>query len=209
MLDGSEPNFLELLAAEEEQMEDTSHCAIRAGPAVPDNTGPKGPPPPRPVHEDRDPQREADGAQAGSSRGDSRDAQPLNADGAQVVAREDREPSSSSSTSGSEPEGSVSGNSLTWSETSLVLEGPSLAQAGSQLVSDYRSQVLQDEPAISTRSLAGKIGAMRRMVRRANWHEVQRIARIRLHGEHLRRWQRYEFEATHEHRPRRLAGRHD
>ncbi|CAE7864490.1 LINE-1 retrotransposable element ORF2 protein [Symbiodinium microadriaticum] len=140
MLDGSEPDFLELLAAEEEQMEDTPHCEIRAGPAVPDNTGPKGPPPPRPIHEVRDPPRGEDGNQAGSSRDDSRDARPLPDAGAKVAVGEDRGPPSSSSTSSSEPEGSVSGNSLTWSETSLVLEGPSLEQAGSQLVSTYRSQ---------------------------------------------------------------------
>ena len=99
---------------------------------------------------------------------------------------------------------STSANSYSWSETSLVLEGNCLEDSRQQLITLYRSQILREEEDITARSLGGRVGAVRRALGQATWYDVQRIARQRLQGDSLRQWQQYEFEATHEHRRKRV-----
>ena len=231
----------EELEAEEERMERTPRSADRHGPAPPADHRPKGPPPPRPIHEHEDPACAQPVAGTGDrwERDHSLGPQPtawVERDGKRTIARvsgpllpngrfeddrredqvdssgsEDlvRELSEESAAATGDEANSTSGNSMSWSDTSLVLEGPSLRQARGQLVAFFRGQILQTEPGISSRSMAGKVGALRRLVDRGNWSEVQRLARLRLQGERLQRWQRYEYEATHEYRPKRIRQREE
>ena len=64
---------------------------------------------------------------------------------------------------------------LTWSESSLILEGPSLAHSKERLYTVFRQEV-QDQAEengqdLSTRSLAAQVGALRRRTTPAPWTE--------------------------------------
>ena len=206
-----------LCAAEDaaEELASIPHDGGVCGPPVPDDGRPSGPPSsmpangPPPVRAERNPSRVDDDDDAHDGRGtESQPTQGRRTEDAGSRGRSSNAPPSSCSTSRSasdeDGDASVSGNSYTFSDTSLVLDGPCLQQSQSQVVSFFREQVLHDEPDIPSRSLAGKIGAIRRQVCKANWCEVQRIARVKLRGKFLRRWQLFEYEATHERRRRRI-----
>ncbi|CAE7945218.1 hypothetical protein AK812_SmicGene22998 [Symbiodinium microadriaticum] len=151
----------EELEAEEERMERTPRSADRHGPAPPADHRPKGPPPPRPIHEHEDPACAQPVAGTGDrwERDHSLGPQPtawVERDGKRTIARvsgpllpngrfeddrredqvdssgsEDlvRELSEESAAATGDEANSTSGNSMSWSDTSLVLEGPSLRQA--------------------------------------------------------------------------------
>ena len=92
-------------------------------------------------------------------------------------------------------------SSLTWSETSLVLDGPSLQTAVDRLHTLYRQEL--QARCIPSRSQAGCLAGLRRRTNVCDWQRLQDEAMQRLTGERLREWQTFEFEATHERRPRR------
>ena len=83
---------------------------------------------------------------------------------------------SSSSTSCS----NASLDSLTWSETSLVLCGPSLEEAKGVLCGQYRMELLAVHPGISSRSQGARVGALRRKMVGADWPRVQQLAHSHL-----------------------------
>ena len=95
---------------------------------------------------------------------------------------------------------------FTWSESSLILEGPSLAHSKERLYTLFRQEVqdLAEENGqdLSTRSLAAQVGALRRRTTPAPWTTVQALARSKLSGTRAREWAVFEHEATHERRPR-------
>ena len=102
-------------------------------------------------------------------------------------------------------------DSGTWSETSLILEGPSLRDSKDRLCALYRQEV-QDKAAdegcgLTSRSLAAQVGALHRRTATATWTTVQALARSRLTGARAREWAAYEHEATHQRRPRRDRNR--
>ena len=111
--------------------------------------------------------------------------------------------SSSVNLSSSESQASASLNSLTWSETSLVLGGPSLAEAKGVLCSQYRMELLASQPGISSRSQGARVGVLRKRLQDAPWHLVQQLAHQHLTAERRQYWSNWEFQATHERRPRR------
>ena len=93
--------------------------------------------------------------------------------------------------------------SLTWSETSLVLEGPSLAHSKEVLYSLYRRE-LQDKAAEEEQAWSSPSG---RRTAPIGWFAVQQLARQRLSGARALEWSEYEHRATHEQRPRRRRSR--
>ena len=95
--------------------------------------------------------------------------------------------------------------SLSWSETSIWLEGSDFDHAVERLHSLYR-QELQTRH-VPGKSQAGCLAGLRRKTNKSNWGQVQAEARQRLTGQRLEEWQQYEFAATHEKRRRRRPRR--
>ncbi|CAE7763302.1 Pol, partial [Symbiodinium sp. CCMP2456] len=93
---------------------------------------------------------------------------------------------------------SESENSLTWSETSLYLEGPALQSAVERLHTLYRAEL--QVRRIPSRSQAGCLAGLRRRTNVSDWFRLQEEAVQRLTGDRLLEWQSYEHEATHERR---------
>ena len=148
---------------------------------------PRGPPPPLPVGPTRasasgsqEPQpAQPDGLNAGEGYEDNDEARqwPVmeiceggrrflervqgprlpNGRFAESSSDESGEDSGSSSATGAE-----SLNSLTWSETSLCLVGPSLQEARGFMLGQFRMELHAVHPTISSRSQGGRVGALRR-----------------------------------------------
>ena len=114
-------------------------------------------------------------------------------------------PSSSSSPQISSDSASESvEGSLSWSETSIWLEGSDFDHAVERLHSLYR-QELQTRH-VPGKSQAGCLAGLRRKTNKSSWGQVQAEARQRLTGQRLEEWQQY-FAATHEKRRRRRPRR--
>ncbi|OLP94419.1 LINE-1 reverse transcriptase-like [Symbiodinium microadriaticum] len=96
------------------------------------------------------------------------------------------------------------GGSSTWSSTTLVLAGPSLAQAKGTLLGLYRSQLSATE-LLTSRQQGGRVGALRKRLRNGDWASVQAAAQHYLAGEQQASWRNFEYRATHERRPRRVV----
>ncbi|CAE7187361.1 unnamed protein product [Symbiodinium necroappetens] len=120
--------------------------------------------------------------------------------------RFERSPSSSpvglSSSTSCEAASPASLNSLTWSETSLVLEGPSLEESRGVLCGQFRLELCATCPNISSRSQGARVGALRRKLQGASWQVVQRLAHQYLTESRRQYWANWEYQATHERRPR-------
>ncbi|CAE7764140.1 unnamed protein product, partial [Symbiodinium microadriaticum] len=92
--------------------------------------------------------------------------------------------------------------------TTLVLAGPSLAQARNHFLGLLRLQLSANE-APTSRQQGGRVGAMRRRLQAQGWQAVCVAARQHLGGEYRERWCDYEWRSTHERRPRRAEARPD
>ena len=90
-----------------------------------------------------------------------------------------------------------------WSETSHTLEGAALEDARSYFVNQYRRQLRELCPDQSSRSLASRVGALRRRLSQSCWAAVQGLSTQRLEGTFLQEWSTYEFQVTHTYRPGR------
>ena len=208
----------------ESRLEATPHDHGRGAP--PQSGPPRGPPPPQPVHPrpaaaSADPS--ADASTPPEAMLSDEDSDPsrrwpmlaVSEGGHRFYARVQGPPlpsgkfeassdsSSSVNLSSSDSQASASLNSLTWSETSLVLGGPSLAEAKGVLCSQYRMELLASQPGISSRSQGARVGVLRRRLQDAPWHMVQQLAHQHLTAERRQSWSNWEFQATHERRPRR------
>ena len=100
-------------------------------------------------------------------------------------------------------EGEISLNSFTYSTTSLVLEGPSLQAAVEFYLGQLRLELFELHPDLTSRSHGARIGAMRKRAARLRWVDLQNLARDTLSGTRLQRWTEWDYQATHEYRPRR------
>ena len=95
-----------------------------------------------------------------------------------------------------------------WSETSLDLGGPALAQAIETLLGMCRNQ-LSRTALLSNRELGGRVGGLRRHLHLKQWSYVSQHARRILDSEDLEKWQAFEHGATHEFRPHRRPAADD
>ena len=84
-----------------------------------------------------------------------------------------------------------------WSDTSYVLEDEALAEAREEFVNLFRRQLREEQPELSSRSTAARVGALRRRLSGTPWPDIQGLSTQRLHGIYLREWTQYEFRATH------------
>ncbi|CAE7194524.1 Pol [Symbiodinium sp. CCMP2592] len=93
-------------------------------------------------------------------------------------------------------------NDLEFSDTSLYLEGQNLADAKEFIYGQYRLECMERAESegveLSSRSLAGQVGAAKRRLGPLDWARVQSWARVRLTGPRAERWHDYEYRATHE-----------
>ena len=221
---GSDDPGATLSELEEQEREmATPHDYGRGPPPV--AAAPKGPPRPQPLHPTAD-DRPAAASSAGhtpAAPASDSDSDPsrrwpmveIVEDGRRFMARLQGPPlpsgrfeatSSSSSISLSSSSTSCSHaslNSLTWSETSLALGGPSLEEAKGVLCGQYRMELLAVHPGISSRSQGARVGALRRKMVGADWPRVQQLAHSHLTESRRQHWANWEFQATHERRPRR------
>ena len=69
----------------------------------------------------------------------------------------------------------------------------------------YRMELLATQPGLSSRSQGAKVGALRRKLVGSTWHVVQQMAHRYLTESRRQHWANWEFQATHERRPRRGA----
>ena len=63
-----------------------------------------------------------------------------------------------------------------WSETSHTLEGAALEDARSYFVNQYRRQLRELCPDQSSRSLASRVGALRRRLSQSCWAAAQGLS---------------------------------
>ena len=84
-----------------------------------------------------------------------------------------------------------------WSDTSYVLEDEALDAAREEFVNLFRRQLREEQPDLSSRSMAARVGALRRRLSGTPWPDIQGLSTQRLHGIYLREWTQYEFRATH------------
>ncbi|CAE7517259.1 unnamed protein product [Symbiodinium microadriaticum] len=210
----------------ERSMGATPHDHGQGPPAV---SAPRGPPPPRPLHP---PSTAVSGRTLGTaappdtpaaeaSDSDSNPARrwptlevrennqrfTVRVQGPPLPdGRFERSPSSSSiglsSSTSCEAASAASLNSLTWSGTSLVLEGPSLEESRGVLCGQFRLELCATCPNISSRSQGARVGALRRKLQGASWQVVQQLAHQYLTEARRRHWANWEYQATHERRPR-------
>ena len=96
--------------------------------------------------------------------------------------------------SGADDEGSPAG---WWSDTSCILEGDELAEAADYFVNLFRRQLREAQEELSSRSLAAKVGALRRRLATTSRPDMQGLSTQRLQGIYLREWTQYEFRSTH------------
>ena len=213
----------------ERSMGTTPHDHGQGPPAV---RTPRGPPPPRPLHlastavsgRSTAAAERSDTPAAEASDSDSNPARrwptlevrennqrfTVRVQGPPLPdGRFERSPSSSSiglsSSASGEAASPASLNSLTWSETSLVLEGPSLDESKGVLCGQFRLELCDTCPNISSRSQGARVGALRRKLQGASWQVVQQLALQHLTGSRRQYWANWEYQATHEKRPRRGA----
>ncbi|CAE7778200.1 unnamed protein product, partial [Symbiodinium necroappetens] len=79
------------------------------------------------------------------------------------------------------------GGSSTWSTTTLVLCGPSLAQARNHFLGLLRLQ-MSTTTLLTSRQQGGRVGAMRRRLQTQDWQAVCVAAAQHLEGDFLARW---------------------
>ena len=203
------------------------------GPVPPHMLRPAGPPPPQPIFgsvsagptaDTVDCDTPADNCDAGSDKHpwpmlESHENGEVVSDWIQGPhlpdGRFERSPTESASLSGSdeqdaeseeasEADGSnQSHESWTWSDTTLILEGEDLQEAREYLISQYRLELRDTQPAMTSRVLGGKVAAFRRKVNRTCWFYVSELAESKLTGDRLARWQDFKYSATHNRIPRR------
>ena len=128
----------------------------------------------------------------------------LSTDSDEADAHADAGPRADNDDGHEDPDDDTDGNSSTWSSTTLVLAGPSLAQAKGTLLGLYRSQLSATE-LLTSRQQGGRVGALRKRLRDGDWASVQAAAQHYLAGEQQASWRSFEYRATHERRPRRAA----
>ena len=210
------------------EMERTPRDARRDGPAPPGSEyKPAGPPRPLPVHGPMpdyvqpDRNDDAEALETSRKRGmDNEDPRPpMRARAAETPGAKPAPPPSPRSSTSSDHESSEmadlsdhaapdradpdrhpDGDSDQgwWSDTSLTLTGPALATARDHLCTIYRKHLLDVEPDIGTRSLAGRVGALRRRIADLRWEDIQGLASQRLEGQSMRERSTFEFRATHQ-----------
>ena len=206
-------------------MDSTPHDHGRGAPSA--AGPPRGPPPLRPIH--AAPRTDRTGNAAASSTtpaapDSDEDSDPsrrwplqeVSEGGHRFFARVQGPPlpsgrfeassdSSSVGLSSSTSSAPASLNSLTWSETSLVLCGPSLEEAKGVLCGQYRMELACTRPELTSRSQGATVGALRRKMVGSPWQVVQQLAHQHLSGDRRQYWSNWEYQATHERRPRRGA----
>ena len=94
----------------------------------------------------------------------------------------------SSSSATSDGNGSDSQGSLTWSESSLVLAGPSLETAKGVLLGQFRMELFAVNPGLSSRSQGARVGSLRRRLASSSWQDVQQAAHRHLTADRRRIW---------------------
>ena len=194
---------LEPSSSDIEDVERTPRDQQAQGPPSEQDCAPRGPPPPMPVNARGHVERfvpstaAAHPERASADEADSHDGAA--AAGPGPCRRRPREPSSSSfadedeDDEEGEEEEDGNGNEHAedegyWSDTSLVLEGPALETACDAFVLLFRRQLTELHGDLSSRSVAARVGALRRRLRQSHWSQVQGLASQRLEGRYLREW---------------------
>ena len=172
----------------------------------------RGPPAPQPVH---GPPLETDPATGEQERETATTAAKANAERRLTPARRPAplahasSDSSSSEDSGESEEGDARAPAAPehepddgspagwWFDTSYILEDEALDAAREEFVNLFRRQLREEQPDLSSRSTAARVGALRRSLSGTPWPDIQGLSTQRLHGIYLREWTQYEFRATH------------
>ncbi|CAE7416447.1 unnamed protein product [Symbiodinium sp. CCMP2592] len=90
-----------------------------------------------------------------------------------------------------------------WSETSLIPEDEELESARTAFVNLYRRQLREEDETLNSRTMAARVGALRRRLNQLTWQQIQSLSTQRLQGAFLREWSDYEYRITHTYHPGR------